>query len=103
MFKSGFKFVLAEGGSRGCWGPGASPEWVKINLLNYSHMIHQSKENLMLINIHIINMVWKTIVQKILGMFYDVVKCKINNKYLLTCLGAHIKFMLMSLLYETMH
>ena len=31
-------------------------------------VIHQSKGNLMLIIIHIRNMVWKTIVQKILGL-----------------------------------
>ena len=48
--------------------PGVSPEWVKIDLLNYGRMTYQSKGNLMLINIHIRNTVWKTNVQKILAL-----------------------------------
>ena len=48
--------------------------WAQIDLFKYGQFMHHSKGNLMLINIYIRNMVWKTTVQKILDMFCGDVK-----------------------------
>jgi hypothetical protein len=62
-----FKISEQKGAS---WGPQCSevgPDGVKTDLFKYGQFMHHSKGNLMLINIYIRNMVWKTTVQKILG------------------------------------